>query len=89
MNPTIVIKAITWTAPSDTRVGTRYTVSAPSPDAELRCDCPARTTCKHIARALAGELGRPRVRVTQRPVIRRTHAQASPEMRDLAASLDL
>ncbi len=89
MNPSTVIKAITWTAPSDTRVGTRYTVSAPSPDAELRCDCPARTTCKHIARALAGELGKPRVRVTQRSTVSRTHAPISAESRTRYAEMEV
>jgi hypothetical protein len=57
---------LTWSAPSDRGVAT-YTVRASAFDGELRCSCPARVTCKHIRRALAGELGKPRCKVTQEP----------------------
>ncbi len=58
---------LTWSAPSDTNADTTYTVTASAFDAELRCSCPARKTCKHVRRALAGELGKPRCKVTQAP----------------------
>jgi hypothetical protein len=60
-------QSLVWDAPSDTHAGTVYAVTASAFDAELSCDCPARTTCKHIRRALAGELGKPRCRVVQEP----------------------
>lgn len=58
---------LTWQASSDTNAGAVYTITASAFDAEMRCSCPARVTCKHIRRALAGELGKPRCKVTQEP----------------------
>ncbi len=80
MNPRTVIKSITWTTRSDRDAAVIYTISGAGHDAPLSCSCPARkAACKHVVRALAGELGKPVVRCTQRPDRRQVLTESARE----------
>ena len=93
MNPSTVIKSsigpLRWTVPSATTKGVTHTVTADAATGELLCNCLTRRTCWHVKAVAAGVIGKPRVRVTQRPIVSRTHAPVSGETRDLISSLDV
>ncbi len=93
MNPSTAIKStigpLRWTVPSATTKGVTHTVTADAGTGELLCNCLARRTCWHVKAVAAGVIGKPRVRVTQRPIVSRTHAPASDEMASRLAMLDV
>ena len=62
------IRSITYAVPSATQRGSTYTVSVDPADGRLRCTCPARRQCWHQKAVIAGAAGKPRVRVTLKPV---------------------
>jgi hypothetical protein len=74
MQTDCIIRSITWTVPSASDARIAYTVSAPSLSGILTCNCKAREfpktrgRCWHIKSVRAGQAGKPRVRVQQRPV---------------------
>jgi hypothetical protein len=71
--PKSTIRLVSWTVPSASEPGITYTVSAPSPDDPLSCDCKAsehpktRGRCWHIKAVHSGMAGKPRVRVSVTP----------------------
>jgi len=92
MNPQAAIKStigpLRWTVPSATTKGVTYEVAADTVTGELVCSCLARRVCWHIKSVAAGAIGKPRVRITQRPA-RPLTVQTSAAGRELMAMLDV
>jgi hypothetical protein len=93
MNPNAqtIIRSITYDVPSRRRTGKTHQVSVDPRDmAIVSCTCEAGQygkTCWHRDWARNGRVGKPRVRVTQRPVVHR--ARTSDYGREIAMMLDV
>lgn len=82
-----VIREITWDIPSRTTPGRTHQIKADGFDGELRCSCPARSACWAIKAVARGDGGRPRIRVSCLPLVKRV--RTSDEGQRAATMLDV